>query len=292
MQAKPGGLYEFGVASRSDPNDEAIKAFFQEHITPLKISREMLYLLRARLLTVTKKPVKTLPNGIVVTQINEGLLSKLSKSILRVDFPRNDFLAEASSRLSEHSVELIRGIEEKLSLRDPLTSEMLSEEHIRRPKVEGFPSKAFLCLFFQMRAILQHLKEENAVIAIKSIEQDKKQASTHHFIQASRDGFVFIEKAGIDPKAPLVVFEAVIQGDLVAQIEKIGFENAILISAAQERPFDPKSTLDDMKNEEAKVLILEHRKKAKEAGLDLEGKTFLLLDHVFCNTMEKEGCKV
>lgn len=251
----------------------------------LEVSEEMLYLMRARLLTVTKILSHTEENGIVVTKTDPNQLSKLSNRLLEIFKGASllTFVAHNAEQLCRQSIEKIQIIAAGLKTADPITVEMLSERHILSyaPVTAVNLAKPFSCLLFQMRALLQHLKEQNIPTVIKTVE---KNGAKPKYLSIRQNGPYHAE-------TPLIVIEGVAPdlGKVQALIEKIGFEKMIFICAAQDPQYHPRSTLEDVKDEVARNMIVELQAEAEISGLHKEKQPTLLIDHVFCTVVKHEN---
>ena len=270
--------------------------FFDATLLSLKVSEEMLYLIRARMLTVTKVPSHIEENGVLVTKTDPGQLSKLSSSLQQVFSGAyvSTFVALNAKHLCQQSIEKIQTIAANLKTEDPLTVEMLSVSHLVHYMPEKMVvDKPFSCLFFQMRALLQHLKEQKILIAIKSVEKNKE-TPKYLCLKAIDGDFEFLKKEEtqtLDPETALIVFEGVVAdlNELEKLIKTIGFEKLILICSAQEPQYHPKSTLEDMQHDTAKKMVEQTKELAKEMGLEKIKDPLFLLDHVFCNAVKYEN---
>lgn len=264
--------------------------FFEKHVLPLQVSEDMLFLIMARLLTVTKIPDHTEPNGIIVTRTDFGQCEKLSGKITKIIGGKliDYFVAHVASQLSRHSIRVIQGVAKGSEY-----EEMLLDQSIRQPQNRnGYAPKSFSCLIAQMLVLLKDLKEHDTVIAIKGVGKEP----TLHFLRACNAGIAFLSEKEIlelNQELPLIVFEGVIadEGRFKEQVIHIGFENMILACSAQEAPYEPKSTIEDVNNAKSQQLMREYRVKAQEMGLDKMTAPFFLLDHVFCSVLKHENIK-
>jgi hypothetical protein len=268
--------------------------FFEKHILQrLHFSKEVCYLLDCRMLKVTRVVDHIEPNGIVVTKTSVEELSKLSKNIqvLSIDF-RNQLVQNAAARISEVSLSFMRGIATRLNM-PPLVQRMIQQ--VRQNKTNGnFVPKSFGCLFYEIQIMLTHLRQQQALIAIKSIVKEGK--ACHFFLRPQSPGteFSFVDEKEVQllpPSNILVVFEGVISlsNDAFAhRVQEVGFSRLILTCAAQEAPFEPGSRLEDIEDLEARAEIEMHKKTAPDIGCVKGQNPLLLLDHVFCNSLQDE----
>lgn len=270
---------------RKDPSRD----FFSRTFALFSISNELLYLIRTFLLTTTKVLDHIEENGVRVTRTDISKLSSISRTSDSINGGvRAHFVAKNAASLSRHSIALLQScLTDQIN---PITRRMLSAENLYHATSRvGFPEKTFACLFFQIDAILTLLKERKAFCAIKTIEKEK-QIPTHFFYQASREGFALIEEDSINPEDPLIVFEAVIPNHtkFFVLLEEISFEELLLICASQEAPFGAQTTIEVIRDGEAKTMIENFRKRARKHQLEKDHQPLFLLDHVFCNSMKEE----
>lgn len=275
-----------------------MKDFFHQQIEPVMVSKDMLFLLRCFLLTLTKipDPIQKDDLGYIFTILDPGQLSKLSKKIQRYFGESSlliQFLEENKSALAKHSIEVVQEV--AAEQKDPLCIEMLSDKHVRKIQVKQFSAKPFSCLFFQMQVFFQHLREQRVVVAIKRLCKDPQQLF-YLFFQASKSGFQLLSDEEIklfNPKILVVVFwggTELSRDALAKKTAEVGFDRMMLLLAAQEPPYDrmTPSTLEDVSHSEARQLIQKYRDEAQGFGLSKKHQPFFQPRHIFCNTLGKE----
>jgi hypothetical protein len=281
--------------SITKPQTELACQFFQKHILPLEASFDVFYLIYCKLLTITKVKARVEPNGIVVTKLSHGDLSKLSPDIHLVEGRGTNFreqiVCDASSKLSQDSLMCMQEMAKKMRV-SPLLFQMLMG--VRQNKPAGnYKPKSFGCQFYEIQMVLTHLREQEALIAIKTVVvQGNPQLL---FLKPAGPGkeFCFVDGKNIPPETLIVVFEGVVQPGLkldefAKKIERIGFSDLILACAAQEEPYEHGSTLNDVADPVARAEIESFIKRAPEIECDRDKNPLILLDHIFCNTLQEE----
>ncbi|MCC5832767.1 MAG: hypothetical protein JJU12_06975 [Chlamydiales bacterium] len=253
------------------------EAFFSTHVESIAISKEMEYLLHCFLLTVTRVAYKRLENGVILTQTDPGRLTILSKKLSNVKV----IASEAQARLSMLNMEAIRR-----HAQAELAIEMLSKEntHIYTPDPR-YPPKAYGSLFYSVQTVLHRLREERALIALKSIVKEGRPFFLPMIPSCSGGRFELLPESTYPDLAhdiPIVVFEAVVEGSREAAIEEIrgrGFTDLALTSASKEAPFEPSSDLSSINIPKALLEIRGYREK----------RSSVQFDHVYLTTVGKEG---
>jgi hypothetical protein len=279
------------LGSSKSPQGTAAQ-FFEHHLYPLMASKEVIYLLSCRLLTVVKTPSHVEANGVIVTKTSIDLLSKLSPKISSIEDRthfREEIVCNAAVKVSVDSLAFIQQESRKLKV-SPLLHRMLSV--VRQNKPQGnYKPKSFGCQVSEMQMVLTLLREQEAFIAIKTIV---KQGNPQHlFLKPSSPGQEFspVDIENVPKETLLVVFEGVLGVPIEAlttRVAAIGFSNLILACTAQEEPFEHGSTLEDVHDLEARSEIETLRKLAEEIGCVKGKNPLLLLDHVYCNSLQEE----
>src|SRR5579872_7502529 len=248
-------------------NGDSSIEFFQRHILPLEVSVDLLFLIYCKLLTVTKIKDHVEPNGIVVTRLDHGRLSTLSKDFNeRVDNRfRKQMVADAAIALSESSLTCVQEMAHRMHV-SPLMLRMIMG--VRQNKPQGdFKPKSFGCQFYEVALLLTQLKEQEAIIAIKTVVTEGKPQLILLKPSGPGEEFCFIDAA---PKETLlVVFEGVVQKNLSIEafkerVQKIGLSRLMLVCTAQEEPYEHGSTLDDVTDPEGRAEIESFIKMAPE----------------------------
>jgi hypothetical protein len=267
------------------PGDDPTLVFFEKQIAPLNVSPEMMFLLECRLLTVTKAKDRVELTGVIVTKLDYGMLKNLSSNINLIKWGlREKIVSDAAVRMSEKSIALLQA-EGKMRTIPPLLEQMLMTVRQNKP-VPPYKPKSFGCIFYEMQMIMTILREQQALVAVKTVELKGKPQMLYLKPPAPGEDFR-IANITATPKTELVVvFEGVVQNglslqELVAKIEEIGFTKLILACASTVVPFEHGSTLEDVENLEARAEIEAHRLIAKENPI-------IELDHIFCNSLQEE----
>jgi hypothetical protein len=254
--------------------------FFKTHVASIEVTEGLAYLLRCRMLKITRVTNKVLENGIIITKTDVNQLMKVERAL---SFDHGEAIAShVAADLSGHSIRVIQGIAQELSLPDPEKASIQQMLAVTRQNEApiGIPAKSFSCLFFQMKALLSHLKEERATLMIKSIV---KEGAPESFFLRFEGGEFVVSKQKPALETPLVVFHAVIldRAALLKLLDSEGFTELMLMYAASEEPFEPGSTIDHIP-EEGRGEVAAYRERA--AALPKA----MIQDHVFCTLMKDE----
>ena len=263
--------------------------FFQKHILPIEVSVDLLYLIYCKLLMVTKVKNNVLTNGIIVTRLDHTKLSTLSKTIRCVgNEVCKQIIDDASANLSESSLTGIQSMSRKMQV-SPLLLRMLLD--VRKIKKGDYKPKSFGCQFYEVQMVLTRLRQQEAVIAIKTVVSEGTPQLLLLKPPAPGEEFRFVEDVPKDTL--LVVFEGVLQKGLSidafrAKVQEIGFSRLILVCTAQEEPYEHGSTLDSVKDIEARAEIESYIKMASVIDCIKDQNPLLLMDHIFCNSLQQE----
>jgi hypothetical protein len=240
---------------------------------------------------VTKIKDHVEPSGIVVTRLDHGRLSTLSKDFnQRVENKfRKQIVADAAVTLSESSLACVQEMAHRMHV-SPLMLRMIMG--VRQNKPQGnFKPKSFGCQFYEVALLLSQLKQQQAIIAIKTVVTKGKPQLILLKPTAPGEEFCFIDAA---PKETLlVVFEGVVQEGLSIEafkekVQKIGLSRLMLVCTAQEEPYEHKSTLDDVTDPEGRAEIESYIKMAPEIDCVKGQNPLWLMDHIFCNSFLQE----
>ncbi|MGL5626307.1 MAG: hypothetical protein ACRDDW_02155 [Candidatus Rhabdochlamydia sp.] len=277
------------------PTEEAKKSlqkFFRNHFSELRISKEIEYILHCHLSATIRTPYETQENGTIMTRSEISKLSQFSKKIdhLNKEF-RKKIVEENQKQLSILSLEAIKASAERIPFMEEkeLMLTMLSKEHVHLfTPDEKYEPKAFGCLFYEVKAVLTCLKEERGIVCLKSITKAKKEPF-YIFLQSKQPKKEFEvlseeEYKSLDSNILIIVFEAVmhVEKEMVLKQLECGFSEEVLTQAAHEPPYEPKSSLKDIKNSEAFTEITSYKnKKTKENFL-------FSIDHVYLNSLGEE----
>jgi hypothetical protein len=148
----------------------------------------------------------------------------------------------------------------------PLLEQMLMTVRQNKP-VPPYKPKSFGCIFYEMQMIMAILREQQALVAVKTVELKGKPQMLYLKPPAPGEEFRRADISATLKTELVVVFEGVVQNGLSLQelgdkIEEIGFTKLILTCASTAVPFEHGSTLEDVENFE--------------------------LDHIFCNSLQQE----
>lgn len=263
-------------------NDDPTRLFFEKQIASIAVSPEMMYLLECRLLTATKIKDHVEPTGVIVTKLDYGKMTTLSSNINCIQKElRAQIISDAAVRMSEKSIMLLQE-EGKMRSISPLHEQMLMTVRQNKP-IEPYKPKSFGCILYEMQLMMTILREQMALIAIKTVVLKGKPQMLFLKPPAPGEEFRLVDITPIPQTELVVVFEGVVQRslqELGAQIEKIGCTRLILTCSSMAPPFEHASTLDDVENVEARKEIASHREMAKENLIEL--------DHIYCNSIQEE----
>jgi hypothetical protein len=269
--------------------DVSSRTFFQKHILPIEVSVDLLYLIYCKLLMVTKVRHCVLTNGIIVTRLDHTKLAALSKTIGCVGNEAcKQIIDDASANLSEDSLTCVQGMSRKMHV-SPLLLRMLLD--VRKIKKGAYKPKSFGCQFYEVQMVLTRLRQQEAIIAIKTVVTEEAPQLLLLKPPALGEEFRFVEDVPKDTL--LVVFEGVVQKGLSidafkARVQEIGFSHLILVCTAQEEPYEHGSTLDSVRDKEALAEIESYIQMASLIGCVKDQNPLLLMDHIFCNSLEQE----
>lgn len=277
--------------------DDPTGLFFEKHISSLKASQEMMYILQCKLLTATKVKDHVEPTGVVVTRLDFCALSKFSPNIHIIDKSEKNFreqiICDAAARLSQESLHMIQEEGKKRSI-SPLLARMLMVVRHNRPAPPQTPKsfgvykpKSFGCQFYEIQMVLTILREQEALIAIKTVVAKGKPQMLFLKPPAPGDEFRPVDIKAAPKDALLVVFEGVVKPQLSLeafsqQVASIGFTRLMLACLSQEDPYEHGSTLSDVTDSEAYAEIEGYRKLAAQIGPPIA------MDHIFCNSLQEE----
>jgi hypothetical protein len=280
---------------------ELAQLLFQKGIGTVECSKKMEFILLCGFLQTLRKPFQVLPNGIVLTKSDSSQLQQFSKRI-NGDLDRTYRLAmveRTEVQLTNLSMDVIRNVAFKAlsfeSKEKEILCRMLSAENTKftKPKAPYIP-KAIGCKYFAGKAMIYSLKEQKALVALKSIVL-KGLPISMLFFQSREKGAEFelvpldcVRK--LDLKTPMVVFEAVFGApleEIAARVNKCGLTRIILTDFSIQPPYEKGSQAEDVADEQARNEILKY-KAGMEELLGSKENPFLLFDHIFANTLENE----
>ncbi|NGX57264.1 MAG: hypothetical protein K940chlam3_00152 [Chlamydiae bacterium] len=272
---------------------------FQRCFSKIEISKEMEYLLHCYLSAVMRAPVKTEDNGVVLTRCEINNLSNLSENITYIPMKRlKKILNNNKEILSVLSVNAVECEAKKLTSvavsEKELIVKMLSPEHRKTIKCFG-ELRTFGCLFYEVKTLIFGLRERQDVVCLRKILKEGDEP-VRIFLKPSEPGgeFQVILKESVPDNTPVTVFEAVFKGnreEVCSEIEERGFTELILIEGAVVPQYDPKSKLEEVKDELAREEISRFREikrpifeldhvyftKKEETGLCQEGRKWIVV---------------
>ncbi len=270
------------------PKKCSSSTFIREQFGGLMISQEMEFLVHCHVSAVLRTPYETLSNGVVMTKSDMSKLSKLSNGIGKLDAcKRHKIVEENQKTLSILSLVYLREEAAQISTLGNEEKElmilMLSEEHTHVYTPDPiYESKTFGCLFYEVKTVLIRLREEEALVALKGVR------SFHLLLQPKSCGAEFEVLpdeacALLSTTESVVIFEAVVNVDKQKMEELLiehGFSNIVLAQAANEAPYEPKSTLEDIKVDKALCEINTFKERSLKIGHAFQ------LDHVYLDTLK------
>jgi hypothetical protein len=294
------GVMRSKLGSRKYVPAEAVTEIFAQKLNAISLSEEMAYLLRAHLLTVTKRYY--LKDGYTRDKTEISLLDKLAQGIDGAI--RRQIVNFAKMEHSKSSIAFIRAEALTLSTcsleKRARINFMLQEENIYQSQAEdeNFP-KSFSCTFYNFKTILRRLRERQVPLLIRNVQKRGEQRSIQLLYRSASPGGAFAPcplALVQELKTPLIVLEAFIrEGASSTEIERLvreqGLYRLLLASAAIEDPFEPKkSDLSMIRSEEAVQEIVKYREKAKamDCAKDSRPAPLFLLYHVYCSTLAEE----
>ncbi len=235
-------------------------AFFKSMLGELRVSKEVEFLLHARLLTITciretnaegeRKVFSLLSNLDVVTK----KISRIEAAIRHRIFNHSQILHSRQSIAYMHQL-----------AKDKLAIKMSEEEQIFRPKLTGgFEPKHFSCHYFEVMTLLDQVEEKGVAIALRSIRKEDKPFAFF------RGGRFMQDPPGLDEM--VLVVEGTLKGspeEICAEVAKTSVREMILVDVSKGPPFHLESTLDDIKEPQARRVIEEMRSKEVVTTFDL-----------------------
>ncbi len=239
---------------------EGCAAFFKSVLRELRISREVEFLLHARLLTVTCIR-DTDAEGVRKVYSTISNLEKITKKIGSIDSSiRQCLFNQSQVTHSKHSIQYMHFL-----AKDELAKRMSREEQIFRPQLSnGYEPKHFSCHYFEVVTMLDQVEEKGVLIALKSIMRGAVP-------------FAFFEEGRLLQERPsgdrmVLVVEGTLKGtpeQICGEVARTSIREVILADVAKGPPFDDKSTLDDLKIPEARRVIEGERRRALMTTFDL-----------------------
>lgn len=270
--------------------------FFDTHFSPIQLSADVAYLLGCYVAATVRVPHHQEESGVVVTCTNIGRLSVFAKKINeRMEKSHREKMVDhIKEKVCFQSLSYMREAIAKTSLvfakEQLLLVRMYSEQQvILYSESDKYSRKPFVCQFFALQGVTLRIRDEQMLVAFKSIVKEGK--PFYLFYRSQNPGSEVMPVSDDELKQrpaeqPIVVYEGVnklpSQQELARAIEKIGFTTILLANASGFAPYHSKSTLEDLKDPEAKQTILAYKERAKEIGEVIE------FDHIYANTLGKE----
>lgn len=301
LEAQMQGPQKAVALRRKNTTIKGTVVFFKAQFGEMCVSKEMAFILKCCLAATVRIPYETRPNGIVMTKTDVSQLGKLCNKIIA---------------FKELCKKMVEGVQKELSI---TSNEMLFEEATavtslgKKEREElvtmlspplrclytastEFEPKLFGSLFYQYKALLFRLREECGVVLFRPIGKPFQSV----VLQSRQKGEEFAvlsnsEVALLSKKAAVVVFEGIISANVnrdqfVTLLNQEGFTNLIFVLAAIE-PFYGVTKIPPPAGVNF-TEITRYKEKAVQLQCQLalpEAERTLVLDHVFCNSLEEEG---
>lgn len=290
--------------------------FLRERFESIKISEEMDYLLKARLLTVIKYEDEKGNDKVVISQLE--IFSKPFDSTIR-----HKIVGYAQAALSERSISYVRSEASKIAIvagkELAMINKMLEPAAIKQEGdtkyLDTYPAKSLSCGLYNLKAVLLRLCEQESVLVVKQTVYARKKVEGERplplLFRATKGGeFLNIpdieceekekekenekdKKESLSGNNPVIVIE----GDIPAgtnrdvlknTLEKVGLYNYLLGCAVQEPPYGTKLPLAIAPYEEAQAEIVDYQKKSLVFGCVKDKNLIFDLKHIYCNLLGKE----
>ena len=276
--------------SHKEP-EESSSLFFDREVRSIQISPEMDYLMHCHLLQVLRTPYQTLASGVVMTKTEMHKLTLFHPAADKIESDiRRSIVEESQVRTSFLSMERIRAEADKITRLPPaelaIANEMLSERHTHVFTSDPrFTPKAFGCLFYAIKTLLQRLKEEQTLICLKGIVPKGREGFSL-LLQSPERGAEFAlipVGSAIDPAQDVVVFEVVFTRDEAVTRELLSsrnFTEEALINSSLENQFERGSTIESIDDPRAIEEVLRH--KAMAEGREMA----FAIDHIYFDKLK------
>lgn len=239
---------------------------FQDACKSLRVSPNLEYLFHARILTILRKTQSYTKEGIALTRTDMTGLQKLTKHADKIDGEiRRHMITHLQN---EHAAQSIRLMGQLTS--DSLAREMTTPENVMvySPSARYKP-RSFSCHYFEVLTLLDMIEKERLHVVLR-IHKEKGKAPYNIVVRDDRP-----HEGGVQ-KGPCIYIDAAAKGtkeQILVELKKHGFRRCMQSQAAKAPPFHPKSTLADIRNEEARRLI--------EAMASEELLTSAVIDHIY-----------
>ncbi len=254
------------------------KKKINEQMKEITLSKEMLYLIQSRLLTITKIEVM---DGEDKTK-SISLQSKMNVSAIKLFKPEKlsgtlkKIVETAQSRMSELSIALMTAKLETLRGNDGIIKRMIGKEEnlYRHSSKKDVPSKLYSCSYYNTKALLLLAIELKTPLLIKAIPEKGQNEQIYIFKPTEEFGkFEVIDE--LEVGAVVIVCVAKLQEDDGWLKQKDMFLDFVLADAAtQASQFIPSHPEMKVKDDEAQDEI----QKAK-----VNNPPFHFL-HFYCET--------
>lgn len=236
---------------------------FSEEVQQVVVSEKMVYLIQARLLTITKKDEVTDANMIV---------SKIGRDLHGIVKVINKIVVAAQVHMSELSIALMAAKLDEISLADRLVKVMLSEVNLRLFTAN---KKFYSCCFYNTKAVLLLAAKLKTPLVFKRMAKEVNELKTLIFKPTEMVG-KFEVVGAVEPRAPVIVCDVELPDNdrWIDNVEKL--EEMILIDASKVDQYVRNHPEIEVTEPEA----IEEIQSAKEKTAPFH------IDHFYCTTWE------
>ena len=268
------------LKERSQKQNCSCSSFFENELASLAISKDVHYLMDCRILMITRAVKSIEPNGIRLAKTEHRQLTSLSKEISGTVCDK--ITQNACTRVSKETMERLQEYGRRMNASE-LHQRMLDQVVVFNPP--NLLPKTFGCGFFTVHLALHCLLQRKTPLAIKTTVPEGP--SHLIFFKAQENDFEFQDPGLFAKTSYVAILQAVVpsQESLLAKIKEIGFIELVLRYSAQDTPFEHTSSLESVKDLEARTLIEEYRKKAAESGCN---KELMQIHHMYSSTIQEE----
>jgi hypothetical protein len=269
---------------KSHGDEAAIRSLVSRELSPLQVSGKLEFIIHSFFSQTTKIVRGRTPEGISIKMSDISKFSSLSKKIDSVDKNlRLKILQQNQKVLSKISVAAMHVIATRINSLPAQESavliQMLAPESRHIVLSSEYKSeRTFGFLFAEVKTLLARLNESHGVVCFMNIVPKGKERFCL-FLQSKGNEFIPISIEDLPKDFPIVVFEAVVQGNrqelALEAFRQYGFSTIILAQAVHEYPFEPGSTTD-------LPVMRTEMEKVPDVGMDL-----FKIDHVFLATLDE-----
>ncbi len=249
-------------------------------LSSLEISKDVHYLMDCRILMITRAVKSIEPSGIRLAKTEHRQLTSLSKNLSGQNCDK--ITQNTCTRVSKETMERLQEYGRRMQVSE-LHQRMLDQVVVFNPP--NLLPKTFGCGFFTVHLALHCLLQRKTPLAIKTTVPEGP--SSLIFFKAQENDFELQEAPQLEKTSYMAILQAVVpsQEALLAKIKAIGFIELVLQYSAQDTPFEHTSTLDSVKDLEARTLIEEYRAKAAQSGCKEE---LMKIHHMYPSTIQDE----